>query len=94
MKDDRILETRGDDGLQALTTANTAIRKTLDGLKNVRQNVLPYEIAFPRLVPFCFGREFHWKLCKIIDTEIEKKANQIAKRILARKKLNRRRKKP
>lgn len=93
LKDDSILEARADGGLLALTTAATEIRKTLDRLKNVGQNVLPYEIVFPRHVPFCYGLEFHWKLCKILDAEIEKKEKQIAKRLLARKKSTSRRKK-
>jgi hypothetical protein len=86
MKDDRIREGRAEDGLQALTIAATAIRRSLDRIRIVSSNVLPHEIVFPRLVPFCYGLEFHWKLCKIIDAEIQKKERQLSERRLARKK--------
>jgi hypothetical protein len=81
LEDDRIRAARGKDGLQALVIASDAIRKSLDQLDDVRSDLAPYEIIFPRYLPFCCGLEFHRRLCGIVDVEIEKK--QEAKRRLA-----------
>lgn len=80
LKDGRIRLARGEDGLQALTIASTAIRKSLDRLKDVVSDTEPYETLFPRYVPFCHGLEYHRKLCKILDAEIKKKERQLARR--------------
>jgi hypothetical protein len=86
VRDGRIRLARGADGLQALTIASTVIRKSLDQLKIVGTDVVPHEIIFPLYLPFCYGLEFHRKLCKIVDVEIKKKERQLAKKRLARKK--------
>jgi hypothetical protein len=79
-KDGRICTARGEDGLQALTIASDVIRKSLDRLTDVSSDRAPYEIVFPRYLPFCCGLEFHRKLCRIVDLEIEKKGRQGAVR--------------
>jgi hypothetical protein len=86
-KDDRVRLARGVDGLQALTIASTVIRKSLDRLKDVVSDVTPYEVIFPRYVPFCLGIEHHRKLCNILDAEVKKKQRQLSRRRLKRKKL-------
>ena len=86
MKDNEIRRARADNGLLALTIAASIIRESLDHLGFVGAHVVPYEIIFPRLVPYSYGSEFHWKLCKILDTEIEKKQRQISERHRPRKK--------
>jgi hypothetical protein len=87
MKDNEIRKARADDGLQALTIAASAIRRSLDRLKIIgSSNVMPYEIVFPRVVPIGYGEDFYWKLCKILDREIEKKQRQLSERRRPRKK--------
>jgi hypothetical protein len=85
LTDDRIHAARGGNGLQALVIASDAIRHSLDRLENIYSDILPYEIVFPRYLPFCCGLDFHRELCILVDVEIEKK--QEAKRRFARKKL-------
>ena len=80
LKDGRVRGARGADGLQSLTIAASVIRKSLDRLKIVSNDVVPHEIIFPRYVPFCAGLEFHRKLCKLLDLEIKKKERQLARR--------------
>lgn len=84
LDDDRVHAARGADGLQALVIASDAIRKALDQLDNIKSDFAPYEIVFPRYLPFCCGLDFHRKLCGIVDAEIAKK--QEAKRRLALRK--------
>jgi hypothetical protein len=86
VKDSRIRLARGVDGLQALTIASTVVRKSLDRLRIVGTDVVPHEIVFPLYVPFCYGLEFHRKLCKILGAEIKKKERQLTRRRHARKK--------
>ena len=66
--------------------ASTVIRKSLDRLKDVVSDVTPYEVMFPRYVPFCLGIEHHRKLCNILDAEVKKKQRQLSRRRLKRKK--------
>jgi tetratricopeptide (TPR) repeat protein len=87
LDDDRVHAARGADGLQALVIASDAIRKSLDQLEDVKSDLAPYEIVFPRYLPFCCGLDFHRKLCGIVDTEIAKR--QEAKRRLALRKQKR-----
>jgi tetratricopeptide (TPR) repeat protein len=84
LDDDRIRAARADDGLQALVIASDAIRKSLDQLDNIKSDLAPYEIVFPRYLPFCCGLDFHRKLCGIVDAEVAKKKE--AKRRLALRK--------
>jgi hypothetical protein len=86
LKDDRIRLARGTDGLQAVTIASTAIRKSLDRLKTFRPDGIAHEAIFPRYLPSCYGVEFHRELCGILDAEIKKKDRQLSRRWLARKK--------
>jgi hypothetical protein len=86
LKDNRVRLARSNDGLLSLTIASTFIRKSLDRLSDVSSDVVPYWVVFPRQVPFCYGPEFHWHLCGILDDEIKKKNRQISRRRLARKK--------
>ena len=86
LKDSDIRLARGEDGLQALTIASETIRRAIDRLREVSSDIAPYEIVFPRYLPFCCGLEFHRKLCKIADAEIKKKGKQLKRRRLARKK--------
>jgi hypothetical protein len=85
LKDNRVRLARSNDGLLSLTIASTFIRKSLDRLSDVRSDVAPHWVVFPRQVPFCYGPEFHWRLCGILDDEIKKKNRQISRRRLARK---------
>jgi hypothetical protein len=55
LKDDRIRRARGADGVQALTIASMAIRARLDRLRTIDPGSVPYEIVFPRYLPFCYG---------------------------------------
>jgi len=88
LKDDKIRLARADDGLDALVIANSAIRRSLDRLKNVVSDVAPHVILFHRFIPFCYGLEFHYHLCKVLDAEIKKKDRQISRRRLAYEKRN------
>ena len=85
LKDDLLRWARSNDGLLSLTIASSFIRRSLDRLKDVSSDIVPYWVVFPRQVPFCYGPEFHWHLCKILDAEIKKKGKQLDRR-LARKK--------
>lgn len=85
LKDGKIILVRGSDGLQALTIASAYIRKSLDRLKIVDDDVVPHEIIFPLFVPFCLGIEHHRKLCKIVDAEVKKKQRQLSRQRQARK---------
>jgi hypothetical protein len=84
-KDDRIRLARGGDGLQAVMIASTVIRKSLDRIKAFRPDGIAHESVFPRYLPFCYGIDFHRKLCDILDAEIKKKDRQLSKLRLARK---------
>jgi hypothetical protein len=75
--DDRVHVAHGADGLQAITIAASTIRQWLDSAGDVTSDEAPYEVVFPRYVPFCYGIDFHRNLCKILDKEIEKKKNEI-----------------
>jgi hypothetical protein len=86
LKDDLLRWARSRDGLLSLTIASSFIRSSLDRLKDVSSDVVPYWVVFPRQVPFCYGPEFHWRLCKILDTEIKKMSTQLDKQRLARRK--------
>jgi hypothetical protein len=86
LEDSGIRFARDVDGLQALTIAMTEIRKSLDRLEPVGPNGEAHEFVFPRVVPVSYELEFHRNLCKIIDTEIEKKERQLRRQWLARKK--------
>jgi hypothetical protein len=79
----------GVDGLQALTIAATTIRKSLDKMGNVRSDSEPYEVIFPRYVPFDYGLEFHHHLCGVLDREINTKERQLTRRRLADKRRGR-----
>ncbi len=83
LKESKIRRARGTDGLLALTIASSVIRKSLDRLKVIETDAEPYEIVFPRYLPFCAGLEFHRKLCKIVDAEIKKKERQLSRRFKA-----------
>jgi hypothetical protein len=85
LKDDLLRWARSNDGLLSLTIANSFIRRSLDRLKDVSSDVVPYWVVFPRQVPFCYGPEFHWRLCKMLDEEIKKKGKQLDRRIARRK---------
>jgi hypothetical protein len=75
--DGRVQVAHGVDGLQALTIAASTIRRWLDSAGNVSTTEAPYEIVFPRYVPFDHGLAFHRHLCKILDDEIEQKEREI-----------------
>lgn len=79
LKDDRIHRARGADGVQALTIASMAIRARFARLKTIGPSAVPYEIAFPRYLPFDYGLEFHRKLCNLVDAEIKKKEDQLSR---------------
>lgn len=79
LKDDRIHRARGADGVQALTIASMAIRARLDRLKTIGPCSVPYEIVFPRYLPFNYGLEFHRKLCNLVDVEIKIKEAQLSR---------------
>lgn len=85
VKADRIRAARGEDGLQALVIASDAVRKSLDRLTNVVSDSGPYEIVFPRYLPFCLGLDFHRRLCKLVDAEIEEEQRELVRRRAARK---------
>lgn len=85
LKDDLLRWARSNDGLLSLTIASSFIRRSLDRLKDVNSDVVPYWVVFPRQVPFCYGPEFHWHLCKILDSEIKKKGKQLERRHARRK---------
>jgi hypothetical protein len=77
----RVRVAHGEDGLQALTIAATAIRRLLDEAGNVTSSdEAPYEIVFPRYVPFCHGLDYHRNLCRVLDAEIDKKEQEIHRR--------------
>ena len=80
LTESKIRLARGVDGLQAMTNASAVIRKSLDRLKRIETDAAPYEVVFPRYLPFCAGLEFHRKLCKIVDAEIKKKQRQLSRR--------------
>lgn len=80
LKDGRVRRARGADGLQALTIASMAVRSSLDRLKMIRVDKEPYEVVFPRYLPFCLGAEFHRQLCEMVDERITRKKRQIARR--------------
>ena len=83
LKESKIRLARGEDELQALTIASSVVRKSLDRLKMIETDAEPYEIVFPRYLPFCAGLEFHRKLCKLVDVEIKKKQRQLSRRFKA-----------
>jgi hypothetical protein len=85
LKDDLLRWARSNDGLLSLTIASSFIRRSLDRLKDVSSDIVPYWVVFPRQVPFCYGPEFHWRLCKILDAEIKKKGKQLDRRLARRK---------
>lgn len=78
--DGRVRVAHGADGLQAITIAASTIRQWLDGASNVSSNEVPYEVVFPRYVPFAHGLDYHRHLCKVLDEEIEKKEQEIAEK--------------
>ena len=81
-KDSQIQTAHGVDGLQALTIAASTVRQWLDSISKVSSNEAPYEVVFPKYVPFAHGLEFHRYLCRLLDEEIEKKEQELeAKRI-------------
>jgi hypothetical protein len=86
LKDGLLRWARSNDGLLSLTIASSFIRRSLDRLKDVSSDIVPYWVVFPRQVPFCYGPEFHWHLCKLLDAEIKKKSRQLKDRRLARRK--------
>lgn len=85
LKDGLLRWARSNDGLLSLTIASSFIRSSLDRLKDVKSDIVPYWVVFPRQVPFCYGPEFHWRLCKILDGEIKKKGKQLERRLALRK---------
>ena len=85
LPDSRIRAARGNDGLQALVIASDAVRKSLDRLTSVSSDLEPYEIIFPRYLPFCLGLDFHRRLCKLVDAEVEKEQETLAARRSSRK---------
>src|ERR1700676_2165265 len=50
--DSRVRVAHGADGLQAITIAASTIRQWLDSASNVSSNEAPYEVVFPKYVPF------------------------------------------
>jgi hypothetical protein len=76
--DSQVRVARGADGLQAITIAASTIRQWLDGAGAVSSSEAPYEVVFPRYVPFAHGLDYHRHLCKVLDEEIEKKEQEIA----------------
>src|SRR5689334_9211248 len=81
LKDNLLRLARSNDGLLSLTIASSFIRRSLDRLKDVSSDIVPYWVVFPRQVPFCYGAEFHWHLCEILDAEIKKKGRQLDRRL-------------
>jgi hypothetical protein len=86
LKDNRVKIAHGEDGLQAIMLAATAIRKQLDRVKSVMSSTEPYEFVFPRFVPMSYGLEFHHKLCNLLNVAIEKREKQLSKARLSRRK--------
>jgi len=80
LKDSKVRRARGMDGLQALTIASMAVRGALDRLRTIKVDKEPYEVIFPRYLPFCYGAEFHRKLCEMVDKCVTQKKRQISKR--------------
>ena len=85
LKGSRVRRARGADGLQALTIASMAVRESLDRLKMIRAEKEPYEVVFPRYLPFCFGVDFHRQLCEIVDKCVTQKKRHISSRRSQRK---------
>jgi hypothetical protein len=83
--DGRVRVARGADGLEALTIAASAIRQWLDDAGSVTSTEIPYEIVFPRFVPFAHGLDYHRRLCKLLDDEIERKEQELEAKRIARK---------
>jgi hypothetical protein len=75
--DSRVRVAHGTNGLQAITIAASTIRQWLDGAGNVSSTEAPYEVVFPRYVPFAHGLDYHRHLCGVLDEEIEKKEREI-----------------
>jgi hypothetical protein len=85
LKNNKIFAATGQDGLQALTIAASTIRQWLDGESNVvSHDNVPYEVVFPRYVPFAHGLDYHRQLCRVLDKEIENKEKQIEAKRAAR----------
>ena len=84
IKDSHVHLARGEDGLQALSNAASAIRRSLARLKAIGDE--PYQFIFPKILPMSYGLEFHNKLCQIVDDEIAKKERALSRRRLARRK--------
>ena len=80
VKGSTVRRARGMDGLQALTIASMAIRGSLDRLRAIESAGEPYEVVFPRYLPFCYGLEFHRQLCAMVDKSVKQKTRQIARR--------------
>jgi hypothetical protein len=76
--DSRVQVARGVDGLQALTIAVSAIRQWLDNESDVTSTETPYEMVFPRYVPFAHGLEYHRQLCRLLDEQIERQEQELA----------------
>jgi len=79
LEDNRIRRARAPDGLLALLIASGAIRRSLDRLERVSSDAEPWELVFPRHLPFCLGLDFHRKLCKLVDAEIKKEDKRLAR---------------
>jgi hypothetical protein len=77
LEENKIRRARGVDGLQALMIACGAIRSSLDQLEFVNSEAEPYEVIFPRYVPFCLGLDFHRNLCKLVDAEVKKEQERL-----------------
>jgi hypothetical protein len=84
IKDGHVHLAFGEDGLDALTNAATAIRASLERLKAVGRE--PYQFIFPKILPMSYGLEFLNKLCQLVDAEIAKKERALSRRRLARRK--------
>jgi len=84
LRDDQIRRARADDGFNALTIAGTAIRTSLDRMKTISSDEMPYQFVFPRYLPDHYGIEFHLKLCNLVDAELKKKNRQLLRRLRKR----------
>ena len=84
LADSGVRVAHGADGLQAITIAASTIRQWLDGASSVFSSEGPYEVVFPRYVPFAHGLDYHRHLCKVLDEEIEKKEQEIAAKRIRR----------